>query len=43
MCAGAEATREGIDIEAAEHQWVKAEWSVWMRLSNLHYNSFRFV
>jgi len=28
MCAGAEATREGIDLEAAEHQWVKAEWSV---------------
>jgi len=28
MCAGAEATREGIDVEAADQQWVKAEWSV---------------
>ena len=24
--AGAEATKEGIDIEASENQWVKAEW-----------------
>ena len=42
MCAGAEATREGIEVQAAEYQWVKAEWSVWMPLLNFHYNSFLF-
>ena len=24
--AGAEATREGIDVQAEEEQWIKAEW-----------------
>ena len=26
IAAGAEALREGIDFEATEHDWVKAEW-----------------